>query len=230
MGSLRPTLIKGSKIFLISDISADIFYPSGIKTRRRIASVAHNLIRSWKSGILLLDNPANESRSFVSCQMRHSTWLLFHLFIILPELRGQKDEGEQRIVTWSSVSAGNVPLCPPRQYKMSKANKTFCDQSADSFPQIYTIIVKCVSSFTHEARAALCGAWTGSGDDPWPKVYEHAASWRFRHSYMRRRLYNLIYRCTLSPRWTPHVNQLSLCLLESSVWWENVTWPHSHTK
>ncbi len=58
-------------------------------------------------------------------------------------------------------------------------------------------------------------------------VYEHAASWRkFRHSYMRRLLYYLIYRCAFNPRWTPHASQLSLCLLESSVWWET---SHVHT-
>ncbi len=49
---------------------------------------------------------------------------------------------------------------------MFKANITFCDQSADPFPQIYTIIIKRVSSFTREVHAALFRGWTGSGDDP----------------------------------------------------------------
>ncbi len=43
------------------------------------------------------------------------------------------------------------------------------------------------------------------------------------------RLYYLICHCAFNPRWT-HVNQMSLCLLESSLWWKNVTCPHSHTK
>ncbi len=38
---------------------------------------------------------------------------------------------------------------------MSEANKMFCNQSADLFPQIYTIPIKRASTFTCKARAAL---------------------------------------------------------------------------
>ncbi len=34
----------------------------------------------------------------------------------------------------ASFPGGNILLWPSQQYKMSKANKTFCDQSADPFP------------------------------------------------------------------------------------------------
>ncbi len=37
-------------------------------------------------------------------------------------------------------------------------------------------VIKRVSTLTHEAHAALFGAWTGGEDDPWAKVYEHTAS------------------------------------------------------
>ncbi len=51
------------------------------------------------------------------------------------EVHGQKDEEGQNIISWSrsSVSAGNILLWPPGN-TMSEANTTFCDQSADLFP------------------------------------------------------------------------------------------------
>ncbi len=45
--------------------------------------------------------------------------------------------------------------------------------------------------------------------------------------YTRCLLYYLICRCAFNARWTPHVSQLSLCLSESSVCWENVTFSQS---
>ncbi len=42
----------------------------------------------------------------------------------------------------------------------------FGDQSADPFPQyINTVVIKRVSTFTREVRAALFGASTGGEDD-----------------------------------------------------------------
>ncbi len=114
-----------------------------------------------------------------------------------------------------------VLLWPPCQYKISKANTTFCDQSADPL----------VHSPARPVLLSLEPGWeVEMTHDHITEVYEQAASWRFRDLYMRLGLYYLIYRCAFSPRWAPHINQLSLCLLESSVWWENVTFPHSHQR
>ncbi len=149
----------------------------------------------------------------------------FHKFSRSSAERRREDRASSReagaaflLVTFCCDRHGNT--------KCQKQIQRFAISQLIRFLIIHTVI-KPVSTFTREARAALFGASTGGEDDPWPKVCEHAASWRrFRHSYMRRLLYYLIYRCTFNPRWTPHVSQLSLCLLESSVWWET---SHDHT-
>ncbi len=110
-----------------------------------------------------------------------------------------------------------VTFCKlPWQYKMSKANPTFCDQSAD-VSSVYTVIIKCVSTFT---QGPCCSLWSLKRRWRWPmtKGLWTTVSWRrFRDSYMRRLLNYLINRCTFYLRWTLHVSQLSLCLLESGV-------------
>ncbi len=59
---------------------------------------------------------------------------------------------------------------------MSKANKTFGHQLVDLFLNIYTIIIKCVYTFTGEACADLFGQEVKMTHDQIIKVYEHAAS------------------------------------------------------
>ncbi len=164
--------------------------------------------------------------------MWRSTWLWLHTFY-----RFYRSSAERRREDRESLcEAGAVFLlgtfCCDRHgnTKCPKQIKRFAISQRICFLNIYTVI-KRVGTFTCEACAALFGALTGGEDDPWPKVYEHAASWRrFRDSYMRCRLYYLICCWAFNLHWTPHVNQLSLCLLESSVWWENITFPHGHRK
>ncbi len=67
----------------------------------------------------------------------HCTWYLLHTFITLPVRSTDRRRKEESTIVWSrsSVSTGNALLWPPQQHRMSKANTTFCNQSADLFPQ-----------------------------------------------------------------------------------------------
>ncbi len=73
--------------------------------------------------------------------------------------------------------------------KCLKQIKRFVISQLIRFLNIYTVIMKHFNSFTREARAALCWAWKGSGDDPWPhcqSLWRHSVVkkiQRFKHAW-----------------------------------------------
>ncbi len=82
--------------------------------------------------------------------MRRSTWLLLHAFI---NSASSREAGAAfLLITFCCDRHGNT--------KCLKQIKHFAISQLIRFLNIYTVI-KHVSTFTCEARAALFGAWTG---------------------------------------------------------------------